>query len=142
MKISTEEFNVILENRLTLTKSVLGSKGKEYTLSDDNRIHNFNIAGMRRGITPEKALDGMMLKHEVSVYDMINYVETNLEKLTIKLIDEKIGDNINYLILLEAMLKKRVELYLNSLKVCNSDIKEEKYNSIVDDSIKGKVVIG
>jgi hypothetical protein len=45
----------------------------------------------------------MMAKHWVSVLDIIDKLVTN-NYVSGELIDEKIGDSINYLILLEAML--------------------------------------
>lgn len=101
--MKTALFNVLLDKRLESIKSVLGSKAKEYA-SGDNRFHNFDVAARIAGTTPEKALMGMMLKHEVSVRDLVN----NPENATIELIDEKIGDNVNYLILLEGLLKRRI----------------------------------
>jgi len=45
----------------------------------------------------------MMVKHLVSVFDLIEgRIPTSQE-----MIDEKIGDMINYLILLEAVLKEK-----------------------------------
>jgi len=101
-------FDEIVNSRVLKIKQTLGSKAKEYASKTD-RFHNFNIAGRIANTTPEKALYGMMLKHEVSVFDLIEMADTEPEKLTVALIDEKIGDNINYLILLEGLLKKRVE---------------------------------
>ena len=51
----------------------------------------------------------MMLKHEVSVLDLVEWSESEPTRITEELIDEKIGDNINYLILLEGMLKHRIK---------------------------------
>ena len=50
-----------------------------------------------------------MLKHEVSVLDLVEWSESEPTRITEELIDEKIGDNINYLILLEGMLKHRIK---------------------------------
>lgn len=97
------EFDEILKRRLRKITETLGNKELEYAQAG-NRFHNFDVAAQRRGITPEKALDGMMLKHEVSVSDLIN----SPNNVTQELIDEKIGDNINYLILLEGLLNRRL----------------------------------
>ena len=106
--MSAKQFEAVLQNRLAKIKTVLGAKAKEYSAAED-RYHNFNVAGRMAGTTPEKALKGMMLKHEVSVLDLIEWSESEPTKITEKLIDEKIGDNINYLILLEGMLKQRID---------------------------------
>ncbi len=102
------EFAVVLENRLKKTKEILMKKEKEYAKGGD-RYHNFRRAAMKDGITPEKALQNFMRKHEVSVDDLVDACETDPSKITRELIDEKIGDNINYLILLEGLLINRVE---------------------------------
>jgi len=99
-------FDEILSTRLEKIKTILGAKAKEYA-SNDDRFHNFNVAGRIAGVTPEKALYGMMLKHEVSVTDLIELAGAEPSKLNEAIIDEKIGDNINYLILLEGLLKQR-----------------------------------
>ena len=99
-------FDKIVNARLEKIKNILGAKAEEYASYDD-RFHNFNVAGRMAGVTPEKALYGMMLKHEVSVIDLIEMAGTEPSKLNESLIDEKIGDNINYLILLEGLLKQR-----------------------------------
>ena len=105
--MSAKQFEAVLQSRLEKIKTVLGTKAKEYSSTND-RYHNFNVAGRMAGTTPEKALKGMMLKHEVSVLDLIEWSESEPTKITEELIDEKIGDNINYLILLEGMLKQRI----------------------------------
>ena len=52
--------------------------------------------------TPQKALAGMFMKHLVSVLDLIEGSLSPSEYM----VNEKIGDAINYLILLEAVLKE------------------------------------
>ena len=99
----TIDFNDIVENRCSQIKAVLQKKAGEYA-RESNRFHNFDKAAVRLQTTPEKALRGMMEKHAVSVDDMIE----NPENVTIEIINEKIGDNINYLILLEGLLIRRI----------------------------------
>lgn len=100
-------FDKLVDRRIYLIKEILQKKNKEYA-SEGDRFHNFNAAGRKRNQTPEQALMGMMAKHEVSVDDLVEWTETSPEKITVKLIDEKIGDNINYLVLLEGLLRKRI----------------------------------
>jgi hypothetical protein len=101
-------FDGLVNQRLIKIRNILSSKAFEYA-KDSDRFHNFNVAARIANTTPEKALKGMMLKHEVSVMDLIEWADSCPEKLTAEMIDEKIGDNINYLILLEGMLKKRLQ---------------------------------
>ena len=55
--------------------------------------------------TPEKALVGMWTKHIISILDIVDGLDKKL--VPVEMIEEKIGDAVNYLILLEAMLKDR-----------------------------------
>ena len=97
--MQASEFEKMLQKRLTQINKVLGSKAKEYAMNGD-RLHNFKIAAIMSQTKPEKALWGMALKHLVSVTDIIN---GNLPA-TEEFVNEKVGDLINYLILLEAVL--------------------------------------
>lgn len=101
------DFDSIVDSRCAQIKEVLSNKAKEYA-SDGDRFHNFRVASRMAGTTPEKALAGMKLKHDVSVGDLIEWADSTPEKLTVSLIDEKIGDSIAYLILLEGLLKERL----------------------------------
>ena len=101
------DFNDIVEHRIEQIRTVLTQKAKEYA-SEQDRFHNFNRAGEILGISPERALVGMMVKHFVSVLDLVENSEKHPEKLNDAIIDEKIGDLCNYLILLEGLLKKRI----------------------------------
>ena len=100
-------FNKLVKNRCEKIHSVLASKAKEYAV-DNNRFHNFDLAAAVNNTTPEKALWGMATKHLVSVIDIVNSPET----VSLELIEEKIGDMINYLILLEGLLKRRQKIAL------------------------------
>lgn len=102
--MDTSTFEVILNDRLQKIKSVLGNKAKEYAIGGD-RLYNFKVAARINGSTPEQALWGMATKHLICVMDMVNG-DLKTDKA---MIDEKIGDMINYLILLEAVLLENVE---------------------------------
>lgn len=95
-------FDKVVEARLQKISSVLGSKAKEYARAD--RFYNLKRAAEIMRTTPEHALLGMWSKHLVSVIDLI---EGTLPA-TVGTIDEKIGDAINYLILLEGMLLEKI----------------------------------
>jgi hypothetical protein len=102
--MNTEQFDNIVSNRLEAIKATLISKAKEYAKGDEDRLHNFNRGAQITGQSREKVLQGFMLKHLVSVFDMID----EPSKATQYMIDEKIGDCINYLVLLEASFKDRL----------------------------------
>jgi len=105
--MNADQINNVVNNRCHEIKRILTKKAGEYA-TDSDRFHNFHVAARIVATTPERALKGMMLKHEVSVADLIDWADSDPEKLTDAMIDEKVGDNINYLILLEGMLKDRV----------------------------------
>lgn len=102
------DFNDVVINRINSIQRILATKAEEYA-SNKSRFHNFEVAGRKAGTTPEKALLGMMMKHVVAVDDLVDWIEECPHKLTNEIINEKIGDNINYLILLEGMLLNRAE---------------------------------
>jgi hypothetical protein len=95
-----EQFNDILKFRLNAIQETLNNKAKEYAVGD--RLYNFKRAAEMLRTTPEKALFGMFMKHFVSVMDLVEGSIVPTEYL----INEKLGDAINYLILLEAILKE------------------------------------
>lgn len=98
-------FEKILEERINKCITTLNAKSEEYATSD--RLHNFKVAGEVQGCTPVKALGGMMAKHTVSVYDLINDFEQGKD-IPIELWNEKIGDSINYLLLLDALIQEHM----------------------------------
>jgi hypothetical protein len=94
-------FEKILAERLDRIQATLASKAKEYAIGD--RLYNFKRAGEILRTTPEKALLGMAIKHIVSVVDIVEGSVFPSDEV----INEKVGDAINYFILLEAVLKDR-----------------------------------
>lgn len=116
-------FDQIMKERLQAIVRVLGSKAGEYASKGD-RLHNFKVAARIDNETPAKALWGMAKKHLVSIMDMVDGKPAD-----IPMINEKIGDMINYLILLEAVLKEEFmnELNLGSLSPdCPSELAPDK----------------
>lgn len=108
--MNQEQFDKILERRIELIKAVLSKKRAEYAGNGGDRLHNFKRAAAMLDCTPERALIGMATKHFVSILDMVDQVEFNPSQFpSIAMIEEKLGDAINYYILLEAMLKERHE---------------------------------
>ena len=106
--MTERKFSECVENRIDRIRKVLTTKAEEYS-TEGNRFHNFDVAARILDCTPERALQGMMLKHIVSVLDLIQWAEEEEDLITATVIDEKIGDTINYLILLEGLLLRRLE---------------------------------
>lgn len=98
--MNTERFQELFEEQIERSRNVLCSKAKEYATED--RLHNFKVAAALEGQTTEQALAGMMAKHTVSVYDMCE----SGESYPIELWEEKITDHINYLLLLNAVVRE------------------------------------
>lgn len=102
------KFDECVANRIVRIREVLSAKAEEYS-TGSNRFHNFDVAARILDCTPEQALRGMLLKHIVSVLDLIQWAKEEEDLITATVIDEKIGDTINYLILLEGLLLRRLE---------------------------------
>ena len=105
--MSEEQFDAIVHDRTVMIKRTLVEKGKEYRRNNDP-LHNFRVAARVQNTTEEKALWGFATKHYVSFLDILNDIEKR--KLPeIEVVDEKIGDLINYLILCEASIKEKIQ---------------------------------
>lgn len=77
----------------------LTAKSKEYS-TDADKLHNFKRAAEISGKTPLECAEGMQLKHEISIYDIL--AEPN--KFSASQIDDKFGDYINYCCLCAAIV--------------------------------------
>lgn len=104
--MNSVEFDVEVESVLQQVKDILVIKGKEYR-RNDNPFHNFEIGARITGLIREKVLDGMLLKHEISISDITNDLEQN-RLPSEKALNEKFIDNIVYLILKKASILDRI----------------------------------
>ena len=99
--MNNTEFEKIITEQFDNCRETLLKKAEEYA-DDTDRLHNFKIAAKLQGVTPLTALGGMMAKHTVSVYDLIQGHENGFE-IKKEMWDEKIGDSINYLLLMQGL---------------------------------------
>lgn len=81
-------------------------KSGEYNPNEGDRLAAFKQAAALERTTPQRALFGMLAKHLVSVQNMcdteiLDYPEARWL--------EKIGDSINYLLLLEGLVKEKYQ---------------------------------
>ncbi len=97
--MTAQDFDKLVEQQIDSIRKVLLSKANEYAVASD-RLHNFKSASIDFGDKPAEACWGYMLKHLMSVRDLAK----GIRKGTVEMIDEKIGDSINYLILMKAIL--------------------------------------
>jgi len=102
--MNLEQFEKVVDGRLQRIVSILKRKADEYARGD--RLSNFKRAAKILGSSPERALLGMMAKDWVSVLDLIEDLDRGVLAPQ-WMWEEKIGDAINYLILLEAMGSER-----------------------------------
>lgn len=97
--MTTERYNKIIETQIEKCKELLIKKGEEYSAGKDP-LHNFKAAAALIG-SEHEALAGYMMKHTVSIYDMLKGCAHDY---TIEQWEEKITDHINYLLILRAVL--------------------------------------
>ena len=97
----------IVERRIKLIQEVLESKGNDYAENSD-QFRSFNL-GSKFSLheTPDAVAWEFLVKHLQSVHQMVDDYEKKRKVPTEEYIDEKIGDCINYLILLEGLLKDK-----------------------------------
>lgn len=103
--MTAAEFNRLLEHRICKIRDTLSAKGAEYA-STTERLHNFkaDVGGLDTHEPPSAVLWGCLRKHLQSVYDLLVGFETTDSIPKPVLVDEKIGDSVVYLILLEALI--------------------------------------
>ena len=101
----SEFFDEVVNKTLADLRELLIVKGKEYR-RNDNVYHNFEQGAKIKGITPEKVLDGFLLKHEISISDMTNDLDKGVLPTKEK-VEEKFNDNIIYLLIKKAMILNR-----------------------------------
>ena len=102
--MTNDAFNQIVKNVMNKCGNTLIKKGKEYSADNEDRLVNFKRGAGLTGETPEKVASDYMLKHIVSIYDLIERGITD-EAIW----DEKCGDAINYLILIRAIIAEKNE---------------------------------
>lgn len=103
-----DRFLDIVNARIKACLTVLAKKGEEYSAGGD-RLSNFKRAALLQLVEPETALIGMLSKHVVSVYDIVDQIEFDGVIPSKEMLSEKITDWINYTILLEALIEERRE---------------------------------
>ena len=96
------EFEWLLNDIIREIRKRLDTKNKEYA-TDNDKLHNFKRAAVIDSISPIEALRGMELKHLTSLRDMLDGLKMG-KQYPLIVWWEKMIDEINYLILLYALL--------------------------------------
>ena len=124
--MTREDFSRRVEKRIDLVRQTLLTKHKEYA-KDDNVFRNFDEAagGLSLHGSSAEVLWSYMTKHLVSIKDIV----ADNKSADPAIVSEKIGDVINYLILLEAMLNEQGEKHC---KLKEAYDKHKLYNKSVD----------
>jgi hypothetical protein len=103
--MKTEDFNILVNRRVAKTKKVLVVKGAEYTTSDDERFQAFIDGAEVNRCTPAMYAFALVTKHFLSLRDFVIFREGDI---TPKIIDDKLGDIIVYMHLLEGILSEKL----------------------------------
>ena len=101
------EFDSVVSKTLIDIRDLLITKGKEYR-RNGNVYHNFEQGAAMTGMSREKVLDGFLLKHEISISDMTNDLESGILPTRDK-VEEKFNDNLIYLLIKKAMILDRID---------------------------------
>lgn len=98
--MNKDKFEAVLDWQLSRIASILKTKTEEYATEGD-QLKNIRDAARLQDISMPEAVGGMMAKHTVSIYSM---VQDDGREYPMTMWDEKITDHIIWLILLLAVL--------------------------------------
>ena len=96
----------IVEPRLSLIREVLAKKNTEYASHDDVFKAFVQSTSFSLHQTPQATAWEFMVKHLQSIQQMVSDYEKVGKLPDESVLDEKIGDAINYMILIEGMFKE------------------------------------
>lgn len=116
----TERFNNIIEGIVDRSLAMLSKKNDAYSgnadydekaRAQDDRLRGVKTLAKISGVGAFAALRGVMAKHTMSVYDLIESADSG-EIAALPIWQEKISDHINYLLMLEALVHERMDEYM------------------------------
>ena len=100
IRLTQKEFENLINYRFEKCRSVLLRKKEEYA-EDDDMLRNFNNAACTLEMEPEQVAFMYMMKHFQSIKDLL----FGKKKLTNDLWEEKITDLINYLLIIDSIIR-------------------------------------
>lgn len=98
-----KQFNDIIQNAVESCLTTLTEKNASYNPNED-KLAGFKTAARMRGVTPLQALSGMKVKHTSFVQDLL---EGRIPIPSEEVVQEKFGDEINYLLLALALIEEQ-----------------------------------
>lgn len=98
-----EEFNTLVNKRFNKCKKTLLAKANDYA-TDEERLQNFKDGAVFTCSTPAWYALALVTKHLMALRDLIILRQ---DDITQEIIDEKLGDIVNYMLLLEAILTEK-----------------------------------
>lgn len=106
--MTENRFEQVVDETLNQIRETLIVKGAEYRRNKDP-FHNFNQGAIKSQQHSLKVLDGFLLKHEISISDICDDIVYYDKKPKIETVNEKLGDNLIYLLIKKAMLIDIIE---------------------------------
>jgi len=97
--VQIADFEQLLNRRIEKLKSTLLTKRAEYAQGRDDVLHNLKQGAAFLRCTPQECLLAYVTKHLVSIADLVQSGQPVPEAVA----DEKLGDAIVYMVLLEAI---------------------------------------
>ncbi|KKN53844.1 hypothetical protein LCGC14_0598030 [marine sediment metagenome] len=99
-------FDELVERETKRMKDVMCSKSADYS-ADGDKLFNFKLAAELDGISPIEALRGMWLKHRTSLRQGLDELVDEKSCRSEKWWIEKLTDDRNYSMLLQALLMEK-----------------------------------
>ena len=106
-KQQENQFDEQVSKILSRINLLLVQKGKEYR-RNNNPFHNFEEGAKISGQTPERVLQGFLLKHLISYQDILNDLDKGILPKQ-EMIDEKFTDILVYFTIQNIMLSERIK---------------------------------
>ena len=99
-----KDFDILTRKRFDKCRKTLLIKANEYA-GEEERLQNFKDGAVFTHTTPAQYTLALVTKHFMSLRD---YIVLHDDDITQYIVDEKIGDIINYMLLLEAVLTEEL----------------------------------
>ena len=107
--MTEKDFDAIVLSTIEKLKDLIITKGREYR-RNNNPLHNFEMAARKKNITREQALDGMLLKHEVSIDDIVEDMSKGILPPS-EVVEEKMNDILVYNLIKKASILDQLVKY-------------------------------